>query len=193
MDPATIAFIASLGIKGLGSLFGHKAAKKKAANTRAATISGLNIQQKQKEDARRARLQLGSSILGRVPKTTAGGGVNTNVGLDPELVKALGVERTYDFGSAVPDESAGGGSAFLSGLFGGIGDTIPYLVGGRQGGSQAAAAAGPINGVDLGGGPGGVNTTSVNSGLSFDDLMKLLNTHKAADGTAPPISNDWTE
>lgn len=174
---------ASLAAKGIGGLFGNRSKKKKAAESKRATTAGLNIQQKRSEDARRARLQLGASLLGGVPRTTAGGGVNTNVGLDPELVKQLGVERTYDFGSAVPDESAGGGSAFLSGLFGGIGDTIPYMT---EGGREAMSGMGA-------GGPGGVNTNSVNSGLSIEDLMKFLNTRKAGpSGAAPPV-DDWAE
>jgi hypothetical protein len=120
-----------------------KIAKKKAQSNankeqKRATTAQLTIGQKQREDARRARLDAGSSLLGGVPKTTAGGGVNTNVGLDPELVKRLGVERTYDFGSALPDANKGATWALLSGLFGDVGDFgADYAMGGMGGGSTA--------------------------------------------------------
>jgi len=123
MDPLSLGLAGgSLLFKGLGALFGHKSKSKANDEQRRAQIAALTLAQKQREDARRARLELGSSILNRVPATTAGGRVNTNVALDPELVKKLGMERTYDFGSAVPNENAGASSAFLSGLFGGAGD-----------------------------------------------------------------------
>lgn len=129
MDPATITLLASLGVKGLSALFGNRAKGKQEAENRRAATSGLNIGQKQREDARRARLALANGLLGGVPGTTAGGGVNTNVGLDPALFERLNQERTYDFGSTMP-QSKGGIDAFLSGLFGGAADVIPRIDGG---------------------------------------------------------------
>lgn len=128
MDPVTIATLASLGIKGLSSLFGGRSKRKQQAETNRATTAGLNIRQKQSEDSRRARLALAQGLMGRIPATTAGGGVRTNQGpLDPALFDQLNQERTYDFGSAMP-KSAGGMDAFLEGLFGGAADVIPRVV-----------------------------------------------------------------
>jgi hypothetical protein len=177
MGPIVAAGI-GLGLKGLGKLFGGKAKKKQNDNQRNATIAGLTIQQKQAEDKRRARLALANSLLGSVPGTTAGGGVNTNVALDPEMVKQLSLERTYDFGSAVPDANAGAGSAFLSGLFGGAGDLATAAFGGGANGvgAGAAAAGGPI--VD---------------GLSLEDLLKLQRTQSTSNGGGLALADDWSE
>lgn len=134
------AFLIPAGIlaaKAAKSYFGHKAKKKQNNAQRSATTAQLTIGQKQREDARRAKVSLGGSILGNVPKTTAGGAVNTGVAIDPELLKQLGVERTYDFQSAVPDNNAGSGSAFLSGLFGDVGDTLAGAYGGLGSGGTA--------------------------------------------------------
>jgi len=167
--PALAVAGGSLLFKGLSSLFGGKAKKKQYNVQRNAAIAGLNIKQKQGEDARRARLQLANSILSRVPSTTAGGGVNTNVALDPELVKQLGVEHTYDFGSAVPEYAGGGVNGFLEGLFGGAADTLPYLGGG---GNADAAAGGPIQGVDISPTAGAASAPSASPTVSWDELFR---------------------
>lgn len=142
------AFLIPAGIlaaKAAKSYFGHKAKKKQNNAQRSAATAQLTIGQKQREDARRAKVSLGGSILGNVPKTTAGGAVNTGVAIDPELLKQLGVERTYDFQSAIPDGNAGAGSAFLSGLFGDVGDTLAGAYGGLGGGGGAASAFNATN------------------------------------------------
>lgn len=135
MDPATIALLGSLGLKLGSKIFGGRSERKKHEERNRATAAGLTLQQKQREDARRARLALAQGLLGGVPGTT-GGGVRTNVGLDPALVAQLGQERTYDFAGTMP-KSVGGTDAFLSGLFGGAADVVPYMFGGN-----AAAAGG---------------------------------------------------
>lgn len=121
---------AILAAKGISALEKKKAQSKQNDSQRNATIASLTLRQKQSEDARIARLKLGADMLGRVPKTTAGGGVNTNVGIDPELLKQLEIARTYDFGSTVPDGNAGSTDAFLSGLFGSAGDALAGVKGG---------------------------------------------------------------
>lgn len=131
MEPVTTAALISLGAKGLSKLFGGRSDKKKQEEQNRSTAAGLTIQQKQREDARRARLAMAQGLLGGVPATTAGGGVNTNVGLDPALVEKLMAERTYDFAGAMP-RSTGGVDAFLSGLFGGAADVAPYLIPGAR-------------------------------------------------------------
>src|SRR4051812_25078332 len=151
-----IPLVVALAAKAGQSYFGNKAKKKQAESNRNANIAQLTIGQKQREDSRRAHLALADSMLNRIPKTTAGGGVNTNVGLDPELVKQLGVERTYDFASAVPDGAAGSGSAFLSGLFGGVADTVPYGVGGGSSGGGGGGETAPWVDVSSGAGQTGV-------------------------------------
>lgn len=115
-----------LGLKGLGSLFGGKSKEAQYDENRDATIAGLGLKQKMSEDRRRAILALANSLMNRIPETTAGGGVRTNIGLDPAIFEMLNKERSYDFASAVP-ESKGGVSGFLSGLFGGAAETIPYM------------------------------------------------------------------
>lgn len=115
-----------LGLKGLDSLFGGKAKEAQYDENRDATIAGLGLKQKMSEDRRRAILALANSLMNRIPETTAGGGVRTNIGLDPAIFEMLNKERSYDFASAVP-ESKGGVSGFLSGLFGGAAETVPYL------------------------------------------------------------------
>lgn len=161
--PLPIAAIAlgSLALKGLGGLFGRRAANKRNANQRSAQIAGLNIGQRQREDTRRGRLSLGNSVLGRVPGSTAGGRVNTGVSLDPEVVANLSRERTYDFASAVPDESAGSGSAFAAGLFNSAADTVPYL----------SSATRPTAGSSLG-------------GITLEDLLNLGRTRRPQTGGA---------
>jgi hypothetical protein len=115
-----------LGLKGLSSWFGKKSADKQYGENRDATVAGLNIKQEMSEDKRRAMLALANSLLGGVPGTTGGGNIRTNVALDPALFAQLNEERKYDFGSAVP-EKAGGMDGFLSGLFGGAAETVPYM------------------------------------------------------------------
>ena len=158
--PALAVAGGSLLFKGLSSFFGHKSKTKANKEQRRAQIAALTLQQKQREDARRARVDAASSLLGRVPATTAGGGVNTNVALDPELVKRLSTERTYDFSSAVPDENVGAGSAFLSGLFGGVGDLGAYLYDQQHAGAEGAGGGGQLQ------------------GLSFDELKRLQKTQR---------------
>jgi hypothetical protein len=148
-----------LAAKAGQAYFGNKSKKKKAEDQKKSTTNALTIQQKRSEDARRARLQLGASMMNSVPKTTAGGGVNTNTGIDPELLAQLNIERQYDFGSAVPDGAAGNGSAFVSGLFGAAGDTITGMYGGGMGGGGGTPTSASMlydrgTGVQLpGGGP----------------------------------------
>jgi len=135
-----------LALGGLSKLAGFFSGKKKAKEQKAAAerarvaqVAGLNIGQNQREDQRIARLNLAQSLLGGVSPTTAGGRVNTNVALDPELVKRLGVRRSYDFNSAVPvgaDPGAGAGSAFLGGLLGDLGGAA----------AQARSAPGAVGG-----------------------------------------------
>src|SRR5687767_5398160 len=122
LPAAAVAAAISLGLKGLGGRCGRKGQTAANNDQRQSTINALTLQQKQREDARRRRVNLGASVLGRIPSTTAGGRVNTNVALDPEMVSQLATERTYDFAGAVPNANAGSGSAFLSGLFGGAAD-----------------------------------------------------------------------
>lgn len=122
VDPVTLAAIFA-GLKGLGGLFGSRSRNAQYDANRDATIASLTLRQKMSEDQRRARLALAMGLLGGVPETTAGGGVRTNLDLDPALIADLDKERTYDFGAAVP-ERAGGLDAFLSGLFGTAGDTV---------------------------------------------------------------------
>jgi hypothetical protein len=163
-DPATIALLASLGFKGLSSLFGGRSRRKKEDESRRATTAGLTLAQKQREDARRARLALASGLLGGVPATTAGGGVRTNVGLDPALLARLDQERTYDFGSTLP-RSVGGIDAFLEGLLGGAADVVPRMID-----PEANAAAG---------GEGASGSPSAGGGflprptVTIDDLQRL--------------------
>lgn len=179
---------AILAAKAGKAYFGSKAKKKQNDAQRTADVSALTIEQKQREDARRARVDAGASLLNGVPGTTAGGGVNTGVSLDPELVKRLGLERTYDFKSAVADRNAGAGSAFLSGLFGDVGDTVAGMYGGGMGGGATAAwqdvsrgGANPwANGTTTlpGGGPQTAPLHMVDGGaaptLSWEDLMRRV-------------------
>jgi type II secretory pathway pseudopilin PulG len=162
----------SLLLKGLGSIFGTRSKNKQQAEQNRAAAAGLAIQQKRGEDERRARLQLGNSLLGGVPSTTAGGGVNTNVGLDPELVKSLGLERTYDFGSAMPKPGAGGIDAFLAGLFGGAADTLPYTNFSQQ--QPDSGATFPAGFRWPGGAANNPNSPAAAPTVGMDDLMKLI-------------------
>lgn len=123
-----------LAAKAGQAYFSGRSKKKKAEEQKKAATAQLTVGQQQREDVRRGRLELGASMLSRVPKTTAGGGVNTNVALDPDLVAKLGVERKYDFASTVPDQAAGNGSEFVSGLFGGAGDALAGAYGHGLGG-----------------------------------------------------------
>src|SRR5688500_18518885 len=125
----------------LAAIFGRSARNKQNDDQRKAAINALTLQQKQREDARRGRIDFGASVLGQIPRTTAGGRVNTNVALNPEMVARLAAERTYDFAGAVPNENAGSGSAFLAGLIENLGnsadETAAYMS------SPAAAASVP--------------------------------------------------
>jgi hypothetical protein len=112
-------------------LFGFLSSRKKASAERKAnesrtkaTVTSRTLNQKMGEDRRLGRLSLAQSLLGGTPSTTAGGRVNTNTALDPELMAKLGVERKYDFSGTVGEEAdpgAGAGSAFLGGLAGDLG------------------------------------------------------------------------
>lgn len=169
MDPVTIAALVSLGAKGISALFGHRASNARNANQRSAQIAGLNLQQQRSEDSRRARLNLGAGMLNGVPGSTAGGRVNTNVALDPELLRTLGQERRYNFAAAVPNESAGSGSNVVAGLFNGVADTAPYAISG----ARPAAPTGLGN-------------------ISFDQLMELVGRRRAP-GSGPAPGFDTPE
>lgn len=130
----------ALAAKAASRYFGGKAKKKQEAESNRANTAALDIRQKQGEDERRSRVRLGTSLLNGVPSTTAGGAVNTNVGLDPELVNQLMLERKYDFGSAMQKPGTGAGSAFLSGLFGDVGDFATSYGAGAFGGAAGRAA-----------------------------------------------------
>lgn len=171
---AFLPFAIALAAKGTQAYLSSRSKKKQAKEGKRSTTAALQLQHKQREDARRARLQTAASMLNGVPSTTAGGGVNTNVGLDPELLRQLNVERQYDFESAVPDETQGSTDAFLSGLFGGAGDVAGYY-GAQQGGGFGGAAGAMTQGSGQGAG-----------GLTFEDLMKLINTRKPTDGAGVP-------
>lgn len=138
MDPLTAAAIASGVLKLGGKIFGGISAKKKLNEQNRAATASMTLAQKRAEDQRRARLALANGLLSGVPATTAGGGVNTNVGLDPALFAQLDRERTYDFGSTLP-KHAGGVYGFLGGLFEGAADIAPYMM---SGGANAAARGG---------------------------------------------------
>lgn len=158
----------ALAVKGASKLFGHKSKTKANDEQRRAATAALNTRQKMTEDKRIGRLKLGASMLGSVPKTTAGGGVNTNLDIDPAILAQLGAERTYDFGSTVPNMNEGATWAFLSGLAGDVGDFGVDYAASRLGGdpesrlNAAAGAQGP-----LAGGPGLAATPTV----SWEDLM----------------------
>lgn len=180
MAPAIAAAAAAAFLKGIGALFGSKGRKKKEQAQRQATVSALTTRQKQQEDRRRSNVRLGSSLLNTVPETTAGGGIRTNVGIDPAVVADLEKERTYDFESMVPQAGAGSTYDFLSGLFGGAGDVAVRAFGGP------AAAPAAVSGMIPSGAPsspmtppGGLTRTpwDVNAGqphaLSIEDLLAL--------------------
>lgn len=143
---------ATLAAKGASSIFGNKAKRKQEQENKRAATEQANTRQKMMEDERRNRVRIAQQLLGGVPQTTAGGGVNTNVGMDPSFWDEQMKERTYDFGKGVP-ESKGGTQAFLAGLFGGIGETIPAMynpaggAGGMGGGMPSKPA--PISWQDL--------------------------------------------
>ncbi len=161
----------SLALKGLSKLFGGKSKKKQEKEAKRAATAGANLQQKRGEDQRRGRLQLGNSLLNGVPQTT-GGGVRTNVALDPAVFEGLNAERTYDFGSTIP-EGVGGSEAFLSGLFGDAADFLPE-----------AAAAGAFGGTPN----PEANVGSVgeaNGALTLEQLMDLLG-QRGGGSSAPP-------
>lgn len=171
--PAAAFLAAKIG----KSYFNSRSKKKANTEQKRADVSALTTQQKQGEDSRRARVQAAGSLLNGVPSTTAGGGVNTNVGLDPALLASLGAERTYDFASGIPDRNKGAGSALIAGLFGDVGDTIATAYGGGAMGAAGSALAGGAHtanannlssfvGNDAAGGGGG---------LSFEELQKLIN------------------
>lgn len=149
----------ALAAKAGKSYFAGRAKKKQEAESNRANTAALNLQQKQREDQRIASNKLGASLLNGVPKQGALG-INTNVGLDPALMDQLNVERTYDYGSAMPKPGTGAGSAFLSGLFGDIGDTlVTYGTGGL---SPRPATPAPVT-----------STADANGGMSIEDLLKL--------------------
>lgn len=173
-SPLAIAGI-GLGAKALSSLLGGRSKKKQEKSNKQAATNAANIQQKQREDQRRARLQLGNSLLGGVPQTT-GGGVRTNVALDPAVFADLNRERTYDFGSAIP-ESAGGVEAFLSGLFGDVADFIPHATAAGAFGPEAQAAG--QQGSFL---PGNMQ----NGAITIEQLLELLGLGGGRSGTPPP-------
>jgi hypothetical protein len=106
------------------------------------------LEQKRREDARRARLAFGQGLMGRVPANVDGSG--GTLAMDPELYARLDEERKYNFAPTAA-ANAGGGSAFLSGLFGGAADTMPYLLGGQSGGAEAPAPGVPpgVPAIDL--------------------------------------------
>lgn len=153
----------ALAAKAASKYFGGKAKKKQEAESNRANTAALNLQQKQQEDARRSRVELGSSLLNGVPSTTAGGAVNTNVGLDPALVEKLMLERKYDFGSTMRKPGTGAGSAFLSGLFGDIGDFATSYGAGAYGAGRAAPTYAAYG--------AGANPTTI----SWQDLLAQYN------------------
>lgn len=174
--PIVTAAVVTALLKGLGHVFGQKGKKKREAEQRRATVATKTTRQKMAEDARRARVRAGASLLGGVPQTTAGGAVNTNVGLDPALVADLEKERTYDWGAGIPDESKGATWEFLGGLFDDAGDVPTYA----YGTDPVAAAAAPRGSIPPGSPsslltpPGGITRTPwVDDALSIDDLLKL--------------------
>lgn len=158
------------GLAGLLSgLFKKKSKDAQAKEQRRSMIASLNLRQKQQEDSRLGRLQLAQSILSHIPAQSAGGRVNTNVYLDPAVMERLGQERQYDFSSAVPDETKGGAWGFLSGLFGDVGNTLPYMAGGGRPGGM-----GVLQGVDV---PTGATAPTAagqpGGALSIEDLLGL--------------------
>lgn len=174
--PIVTAAVVTALLKGLGHVFGQKGKKKREAEQRRATVATKTTRQKMAEDARRSRVRAGASLLGGVPATTAGGAVNTNVGLDPALVADLEKERTYDFESTEPKAGVGATWDFLDGLFGDAGDVVTRA----YGTDPVAAAAAPRGGVLPGSPsspltpPGGITRTPwVDDALSIEDLLKL--------------------
>lgn len=138
MDPVTAAALISVGGKLLGGIFGRRSRNAQTREANRAQTAALTLAQRQREDARRARLAFGQGLLGRVPANVDGSG--GNLALSPELYGRLDQERRYDF---APTAAAprGGGSAFLEGLFNGAAEVAPYLVPGAQN------ADGPSTGV----------------------------------------------
>lgn len=167
MGPLAVAGL-GLGLKAAGSFFGGRSKKKQEKENKKAAVNGANIQQKKSEDTRRGRLAVGQSLLNGVPAQT-GGGVNTNVAMDPALFEGLNRERTYDFGSAVP-ESVGGTEAFLSGLFGDTADFLPFAA---ASGALGPGAAGGANGLMPGANPLG-GAGAGNGAITLDQLLELL-------------------
>lgn len=182
--------IGHLGALPASQLYGDKAGQKKGQESRRAAIEQANLRQRMSEDQRRRRLQLGNSLLSGVPAQT-GGGVNTNVGIDPAIFAELNRERTgtapgakevargtYDFGAAMPDPEAGASDAFLSGLFGTVSDIgLRALAPGAGGAGDAA----PETGAD----------PSAMGGLSIADLMKLIN--GGGGGNSPDYRDEFPE
>ena len=127
--PIPLAVPLALGIGSkIASFFGGrgkaKAQKKAAESQRLAQIRRMELGQKGSADTRRSRLSLAQALLGGMPGTTAGGHVQTNVALDPEILRQLGIERKYDFSEAVGSEAdpgAGAGASFVGGLLGDLG------------------------------------------------------------------------
>lgn len=174
---ATVAFL-----KGLSALMNKKAKSKQGKEQNRANTEALNLAQKRSEDSRRARVRAGASLLGGVPSTTAGGAVNTNVGLDPGLVADLEKERTYDYGKTMPDSDKGATYEFLAGLLGGAGDVTTTAFG------KPGPVPSPTSGTIRPGSPnslltppGGITRTpwvdapvDQPETLTYEDLMALL-------------------
>jgi len=155
--PAIIAAGISLGTKLLGGLFGKKSRDKKEESQRQAYIEALKLQQAQSERSRLARLGFGQSVLGNLKGNHA-------INLDPELMAKLAVERKDDFSKTVPKAGAGGTYGFLSGLFGGAADTVPYMMA-PQGKTTVDREVGTAAPGVSGGGTGA---------LSIEDLLRLI-------------------
>lgn len=163
MGPIMVGGI-SLGMKLLSSLFGGKARSKQEEAQRQALIQQLILAQKQSERSRLARLGIGQSLLSNLKGNHA-------INLDPELMKRLGTERHDDFSKVVPKSGQGSVYQFLSGLFGGAADTLPYMK------STAPMSAPP--GADMVGPVGSMGGKSLSEGgstgaLSIEDLMRLI-------------------
>lgn len=184
---------AMLVAKGIQAVEKKKSASKQFNAKRDAEIASLNLRQKQNEDTRIGRLKLGASMMGNVPATTAGGGVQTHAGLDPELIKQLEIEKKYNYDQTVPTD-AGAFDAFVAGLAGNASDVLSRYGGSGSPTGSANPAALPTSmlynrtaaGPQLpGGGPqnaqlnmipgamGDPNGAAPAGGLSWEDLFKL--------------------
>jgi hypothetical protein len=113
-----------VGAELLSGLFGGKSKKKQEEAQRKAAIGAAELKNQMGEDERLAKLSAGQSLLGQL---TGKGFTN----IDPATAAQLAQRRSYDFGKAVPEAGAGGGSSLLSGLFGGISD-VAYRAGANE-------------------------------------------------------------